>query len=220
MSNVLDIRACSYEQIISEICEFGWPDFTEHDMICAARAYYFFSVQFRENLQLACELFPANKNLKLLKSEECDTDNLSPFPHISISGEKLNHDEFVRRLLELSPVTKSEHHYFNSVGDRYLNEIRDIDPMLRALSIASYEDGGIERVFTAILTAPEFTNSSLKAFRFFMREHIRFDTDLQQRHDILSKQLLPDDRVVPFWAAFKRLFIECVPRLLKTGLPC
>lgn len=207
-------RSSTYQDVIAQICDLNWAGLSEEEMLAAAWAYYFFSIQFRENLELACDLYPEDANLARLKREECATGNLSPFPGVAAAGEKMDHDEFMRRLLRLCPIAEQTRRDFTEAGARYLDDVRGLEPVARALSISSYEDGGLERVFTAILTSPEFKNPALQAFRFFLSEHIRFDSDPTQGHGSLSRHLVPDDSVLDFWVAFRRLLVECTPRLL------
>ena len=61
-----------------------------------------------------------------------------------------------------------------------------IRPKARALSIGSYERGGLERVFRAILKAPDYDDAALEAFQYFMEAHIRFDSDPIEGHGALS----------------------------------
>lgn len=114
---------------------------------------YFFSIQFRENLQIARRLYPDDAKLIQLEREESQTDNLSPWPEVAAVGERLDHDEFMSRLLLLSPPPEEKRFRFETSGNRYLRHIREIDPAARASGIASYEDGGLERVFRAMLKA-------------------------------------------------------------------
>ena len=81
------------------------------------------------------------------------------------------------------------------------------------MALATYEDGGLERVFRAILTAQHWTGPLQQAFKHFLTEHIRFDSDPDQGHGALCRHLTPDDRVLPLWTAFKQILIEAVPRL-------
>ena len=76
----------------------------------------------------------------------CRRGRRSPRP-----GEKLDHDEFMRRLLALQPVRDDE--FLDALGASYLNRVRAVDDHARACSIASYEDGGLSRVFAAMLRA-------------------------------------------------------------------
>ena len=85
--------------------------------------------------------------------------------------------------------------------------------MTGALSIASYEDGGLENVFGAILKAPHWDTPLLQAFQHFLSEHIRFDSDPDAGHGALCRHLVPDDRVLPLWTAFRRLLVEAAPAL-------
>jgi hypothetical protein len=202
-----------YKEVIDEISTLRWNILTSQEMACIAWAYHFFSIQFRENLEIARALHPFDGKLKDLEREECDTDNLSPWPGIAGVGEKMNHDEYMRRTLEILPIDPSQSQHFMSVGERYLEYVRGIDDVSRALSIASYEDGGLEKVFRAILTFDRWDNALLRAFEHFLSEHVRFDSDPEQGHGELSRHLKPDDRVLPLWEAFKDILVNCVPRL-------
>jgi hypothetical protein len=202
-----------FPQVIAEICDLNWANLTPEQSIDTAWAYYFFSIQFRENLQTACALFPDDSSLRHLEREECNTDNLSPWDGVAVAGEKLNHDEFMRRLLHLSPIPEDRQFRFEANGRRYLDEVRSIDADARARSISSYEDGGLEQVFRAMLHMPESDDPALNAFRHFLSEHIRFDSDPDQGHGALSRHLRADDRILPLWTAFLHLLVECVPEL-------
>jgi hypothetical protein len=200
---------------VDRICDMRWSELTEQEFIDVAWAYYYFSIQFRENLTITCELFPDDAKLQQLEREECATDNLSPWPGVAAEGEKMNHDEFMRRLLQLTPISDEKRQAFEAQGARYLDEVRATDDLTRAVSIASYEDGGLERVFHAFLQAPAWNNPALRAFRHFLTEHIRFDNDPDQGHGALSRHLAPDDRILPLWLAFERLLVAFVPTLRR-----
>ena len=86
-----------------------------------------------------------------LRAGECATDNLSPWPGVAQPGERMDHDEFMRRLLAFQPVEHDA--YLTLVGEAYLRRTRSLDDWTRATSIASYEDGGLSRVFNAMLRA-------------------------------------------------------------------
>jgi hypothetical protein len=125
----------------------------------------------------------------------------------------MNHDEYMRRVLKIHPIDSFRSRYFSSAGESYLADVRKLDDVSRALSIASYEDGGLERVFGAILGFGQWDNALLRAFQHFLSEHVRFDSDPDLGHGALSRHLKPDDRVVPLWMAFKDILVTCVPRL-------
>jgi hypothetical protein len=173
----------------------------------------FFSVQFRENLEIACALHPSDEQLTQLRREECDTGNLSPWPGIAGIGEKLNHDEFIRRLLSLSVAEDERRDRFDRIGQAYLRSIRGIGDVPRALSIASYEDGGLESVFRAILRARHWDSPPLQAFKHFLVQHILFDNAPVHGHGTLSRHLAPDDQILPLWTAFKDILVAAVPKL-------
>lgn len=206
-------KAFRYEDAIGAICGLDWPALSQADLVEAAWAYYYFSIQFRESLAIARALHPADRNLEQLEREECDTSNLSPWPGVAASGERMNHDEFMRRLLQLSPIGGARRAELERIGQDYLQATRAVDTPARGMSIASYEAGGLEQVFNAFLTAPDWDLPLLQAFRHFLTEHIRFDSDVEQGHGALSRHLAPDDRILPLWDEFLGLLTRSVPRL-------
>jgi hypothetical protein len=204
-----------YQQVIDDICNLNWSGLSREDLVAVAWAYYYFSVQFRENLELACDLNPSDKKLAQLFEGECSTDNLSPFEGIADDGEKMNHDEFMRRVLEISSADLDVRMRIERLGASYLAAVRQEDDESRAISIASYEDGGLERVFEAMLRAPDWTHPALQAFRHFLVEHIKFDSDCENGHGALSRHMAPDDRINPLWQAFYTILVGAAPALLN-----
>src|SRR6185312_5252769 len=99
-----DRTSFAFEDVIDGICAMPWEGVTNAEILRVAKAYYFFSIQFRENLEIACGLRPRDAKLMSLHRGECDTDNLSPYPEVAAPGEKLNHDEFLKRALALQAV--------------------------------------------------------------------------------------------------------------------
>jgi hypothetical protein len=202
-----------FKQVIGVICDLGWSGLGEVDVVDAAWAYYFFSVQFQENLDVARTLYPDDPKLVELASEESNTDNLSPWPGVAAEGEKLNHCVFMRRVLELLPISDDKRYRFEAAGARYLERVHAMEPHTRALSIASYEDGGLERVFGAMLKSPPAENAVVEGFRYFLFAHIQFDSNPDGGHGVLARHLKPDDRVLPLWSAFYDLLVGFVPAL-------
>jgi hypothetical protein len=97
----------AFEGVINQICRMPWAKISNHEVLKIAKVYYYFSVQFRENLAIACLLYPRSENLQKLYREECHADNLSPFPGITAVGERINHinhDEFLKKI---TPITDS-----------------------------------------------------------------------------------------------------------------
>jgi hypothetical protein len=200
------------ETVIDEICSLGWSDLDRTGLTGVAWAYYFFSIQFRENLEMACAVYPNDKLLERLSREECATDNLSPWPGVADPDEAMNHDEFMRRLLALSPIPPEMRRQVEEAGQSYLTKVRRMDPVARAASIASYEDGGLERVFSAILQSRDWGTPLLQAFKHFLVLHIAFDSSPDEGHGALSRHLKADDGVDYLWEQFKQL-LSSVPQL-------
>ena len=122
----VETRNTCYEQVIDEICDLNWAELNEEDLIRVAWAYYHFSVQFRECLEAARELYPDDERLLELDHGERNTDNLSPWPGVATVGEKMNHDEFMRRTLELARIPEIGRTALAAVGNAYLKKVRAI----------------------------------------------------------------------------------------------
>lgn len=209
----MDEMTSGYPPVIEEICGLDWPALDKAQLSAAAWAYYYFSIQFRENLLVALALYPEDQQLTRLAREECDTDNLSPWPDVSGAGEKLDHDEFMRRVLNLSPIDPDVRNTIVDAGQRYLDRVRKLNDRIRAMSIASYECGGLERVFTAMLQGRHWDTPLLEGFRHFLVRHIGFDADPNEGHGALIHHLVPDDGIRPLWVEFRDLLLVAVPRL-------
>ncbi|HET8995620.1 MAG TPA: hypothetical protein VFN42_03040 [Acetobacteraceae bacterium] len=203
----------AFKSTIEEIDRLDWDSLDRKALTRIAWAYYYFSIQFRENLEAATWLYPDDEKLAHLKSEECDTANLSPWPGVAKPGERMNHDEFMRRLLDLDALDADARRALQGLGEAYLMDVRPYDIAAKAMSIASYEDGGLETVFRAILRARAWNSPLLQAFRHFLTEHIRFDSDPDQGHGALSRHIEPDDRILPFWRKFHQLLVAAAPQL-------
>jgi hypothetical protein len=198
---------------IREICDLNWSAASSETLTGVAWAYYHFSIQFRENLQIARSLLPDDPKLQQLEKEECDTDNLSPWPGVAKLGEHMNHDEFMRRSLELCPISPMKQAFYAACGATYLKIVRAMPRTARAASIGSYEGGGLEAIFRAFLTAPDWEGMMLEAFRHFVIQHIQFDSDAEHGHSALSRNLVPDRHTALFWKHFRDLLLLCAPQL-------
>jgi hypothetical protein len=199
-----------YQAVIDEIGNLNWSVLTRDELMAACRAYCYFSEQFVEAVHIACGLYPSDRKLIELREGECDTDNLSPYPGIAKEGEKMNHDEFMRRVVAMSSLDQATRDRVDNLGRAYLAQVHQFDPLTRAMSLSSYEDGGLETVFKAMLTAPDWNEASLGAFRHFLVEHIRLDS---AEHGGLCRHLVADDRILPLWNAFRDILVGAAPRL-------
>jgi hypothetical protein len=213
MDTMMPVVAGGFRAVIDDICDLNWSGLRQSEITGAAWAYYYFSIQFRENLEIAYQMHPADKLLRQLYDGECNTDNLSPWPDVVQPGEKVNHDEFMRRTLALTPIDQANRLRIEVIGRDYLTKMRAQDDLARAMSISSFEDGGLERVFTAMLTCQCWDTPLLASFRHFLVKHIEFDSDPDEGHGALARHLAPDERVHPLWNGFYSLFVQSVPYL-------
>jgi hypothetical protein len=104
----------------------------------------------------------------------------------------------------------------HAIGQAYLADTRAHPNAARAASIASYEDGGLEAVFKAILDFAQWDGALLLSFEHFLAEHVRFDSDPDQGHGALSRHIPIDDAVLPLWQGFFDLLLTSVPSLSRT----
>lgn len=199
-----------YQTIIDEIDKLNWKSLSRAELMAACRAYYYFSTQFVDAVHIACDLYPLDEQLVELRKGECDTDNLSPYPGIAAKGEKMNHDEFMRRTIEMASLDRATRERVDELGREYLAKVKPHDRTTRAMSLSSYEDGGLEIVFEAMLNAPDWDEPSLGAFKHFLVEHIKLDSG---EHGGLCRHLVADDRILPLWTAFRDLLVGAAPRL-------
>lgn len=203
------------QNVTDEICGFDWQHIAPKELIDVAWSFYFFSTQFRECLELAGSMFPDDEKLRELDQGERNTDNLSPWVGVAAAGEKMNHDEFMRRTLQLSAVDADRRERLEAIGASYLTKVRSVDDMTKVLSVASYEDGGVELIFKSMLTAPDWGDPLLQAFKHFITRHIALDSDSgsEHGHGELCRHFAPDDRVAPLWLALRDSIVAAAPGL-------
>jgi hypothetical protein len=210
----MELLKPGYQKIVDDIAGLRWSELNQDELLAVAQAYYYFSVQFCETVEIACRHYPDDRQLDTLRDGECNTDNLSPYPGVAEPGEKLNHDEFMRRSLTFSPLDRNEKARVDRLGAEYLAKLRRADAQTRIMSLPSYEDGGLEAVFSAVLHARDWNGVALQAFHHFLLGHIKLDSDPDAGHGSLCRHLVPDDRIIPLWAAFRDLLTEAAPKLL------
>ena len=207
----------SYQDVINEICDLNWSGLTRDEVINTAWTYYYFSVQFCENVGIARGLHPDDKRLEELDRGERNTDNLSPCPGVVAVGEKVDHDEFMRRTLRLEPVDEMRRRRLVEIGETYLGKIRAMDDATRAMSLVTYEDGGLEKVFRTILHARHWDGPLLQAFKHFLDGHIKLDSDPEQGHGALCRHLAPTKEAYVLWAAFRDSLVAGAPGLTRAA---
>ena len=59
-----------FDSVIDSICRMGWSELDSDEVMRVAKAYYYFSIQFRENLEIACALHPGDPKLAELYEGE------------------------------------------------------------------------------------------------------------------------------------------------------
>jgi len=199
-----------YHAVIDEISGLNWSALSREELMAVCAAYYYFSVQFVEAVDIACELYPSDPKLAELRAGECDTDNLSPYPGVAEEEEKMNHDEFIRRAVAMSSLKPAERARVEAIGRAYLDDVHGMERFVRAMSLSSYEDEGLPQVFKAMLKARDWDEPSLGAFKHFLVQHVALDSNV---HGALCRHLVADDRILPLWKAFRNLLVDAAPKL-------
>lgn len=206
-------REC--EEIVADICDRDWDRLGADELTNVAWIYYYFSVQFCETVGIARRLYPDDVQLAELDAGERNTDNLSPYPGVVDAGERLDHDEFMRRALGLTQIDGDRAARLRAVGEAYLAKARAVDDLARAGSLVSYEDGGLENVFRAIRRAQTWDSAVLRAFRHFLDGHIMLDSDPNAGHGSLCRHLVQTQDVVDLWKAFREAILAAAPSLSR-----
>ena len=116
------------DDVVQEICGLSWHDLSLDDLIGVAWSYYYFSISSVGDLEIACRLYPNDDQLHELDRGERDTDNLSPYPGVAAAGERVNHDEFMRRTLNLSAIDDNRRRRLEAIGRPILIEF--MPPMI------------------------------------------------------------------------------------------
>jgi hypothetical protein len=203
----------AYTNVIKDICDLRWGELSQDGLINVAWAYYYFSMHFKECMEVALRRYPDDASLQELDRGERNTDNLSPWPGVAGPGEKLDHAEFMRRTLTLTPIAEERRRVLEARGQSYLAKVRAVDEMVSVASLPSYEDGGLEAVFRSILKAQNWEGPLLEAFKHFLVGHVALDSDPAAGHGALCRHLTSDDRILPVWTAFRNILVEAAPEL-------
>jgi hypothetical protein len=95
-------------------------------------------------------MYPDDERLLQLDHGERNTDNLSPWPGVAATAAKMNHDEFMRRTLELAKIPETGRIVLSDIGKKYLKAVRAIDPKIQALALATYEETKVTALYAAI----------------------------------------------------------------------
>jgi hypothetical protein len=68
-----------------------------------------------------------------------------------------------------------------------------------------------------MLSAPDWRNPLLQAFKHFLEKHIEFDSDVENGHGGLCRHLPPNERVSELWLAFEESLLRAAPVLKRSG---
>tara|TARA_B100001989_G_C24540621_1_gene467343 strand:- start:1554 stop:2237 length:684 start_codon:yes stop_codon:yes gene_type:complete len=192
---------------VERICNLGWEDLSENQVKRALHGFYFFSQKFVDNLRTASNLYPEDDGIKSLMQEELNTDNLSPYNGVADEGEAMDHDVFLRRVIQISGLSEEENEELFTKGKQYLEAMDQMPPEAQLQCLVSCEDGGAIQMYSSVLKAQvlDSEDPALQAFKHFLQKHVEFDNEegAEAGHGTLVRKFeMEDKHIGPFWNHF------------------
>jgi len=150
--------------------------------------------------------YPDNVNLMEMARGELETTNLR-FADYRQAGD---HADFLAYFLANNRISGDA--LLHRHAQEYLHACRALSAPVRAMSVFSREEE-LSGIFREILLAPDWSAPGLEAFRFYLAQHILFDSTDGGHHD-LTKVFEVDDRLVPFYIARLNTY-RSIPKLFS-----
>ncbi len=180
-----------YRAIVDQIKYLRWGALDADGLRQLMYLSYIAALEFAEALRIAGGLYAENSNVSSLMAGELETSNLV-FEDYSAQGD---HSAFLLHFLQKEAIEPID--AVLEAGDVYLAYCRALSAEVRAMSVFSREEE-LSGIFEQILTAPDWSGTSLSAYRYFLERHIRLDSDDGGHHD-LTKEFPVDDRLTGFY---------------------
>ena len=182
----------NYKQTVAEIRNLRWERLNAGELQQLMVLSGYAAREFAESLRIARRLHPDNAQLEEMAAGELQTDNLR-FNDYARRGD---HADFLWQFIDRYGIMKSEEQV-SAVGEAYLDRVRTLDDQTRVMSIASREQE-LPGIFSRILSASDWNASGLLEFRYYLKQHILFDTGIGG-HGELTRDIPIDDRVDAFY---------------------
>lgn len=195
-----------FKNIVREIRELPWELLDGQELQRLMFISEVYAREFAEALRIALRLHPDHPDLRDMARGELDTTNLR-FGDYTLAGD---HADFLSFYLQRHGIHGDA--LLLQHASAYVTACRQLSPEVRAMSVFSREEE-LSGIFRQILQAPDWTAPGLVAFRFYMEQHILFDTAEGGHHD-LTKGFPVDDRLVPFYTARINTY-RAIPRLFE-----
>jgi len=195
----------SYKSVVKKIVNLKWGSLDEEDLQKLMILSAYSALEFAESLRITVKMNSKNKALKEMAEEELNTDNLS-FEDYNVKGD---HFKFLWHFINKYGLLK-KFGSLEKVGETYMNHVRKLPKKVRVMSIVSREEE-LPNIFARILTTKNWKAEGLKAYRFYLKEHIALDSDEGGHADKL-KNMKVGNEVADFYRIRLEMY-KCISNL-------
>ncbi len=188
-----------YKETVRLIRELDWENLDATSLQDVMYLSFISAFEFAEALRVALRLYSDDSLVQEMSEGELETDNLKYQEY----DKKGDHADFLMYFMESCGYTPTEK--IEQAGEQYLNVCRAFSDELRAMSVFSreFESTGI---FKRILSAKDWDACGLSAFRYFIEEHIRLDSEDGGHHDMIKHYTITDE-VDAFYEARYKMYL-------------
>ncbi len=195
-----------YRAVVERIKGLRFEELSEAELQELMYLAYASAREFASSLRVATKLYPNNPRLTAMASGELDTNNLQ-FDDYRKRGD---HADFLQHFLPtLDPSTVER---LERSANVYVTTCMDLSDETRAMSVFSREKE-LPGIFERVLTAKNWNEKGLAAFRYYLEQHIALDSGVDG-HAELTQDFLVDDSVEDFYKARLNLY-RAIPTLFK-----
>lgn len=199
----------TYHDIIEEIVHLSWNKLNAKDLQRLMYASEALSREMAEAVRCGLQLHPEDRFLQEMAKGEIGTSNIS----FQDFRRKADHSEFLLHFLNKSEFRPDE--ALKKETQNYLDLCRDFSAEVRLMTVVSREKE-LPPVFAAILDAQDWEAPGLDAYKYFLTEHVRLDSEEAGHHELI-KHIPTDERIEGFYQYRLDLFRKLFPVLYEKG---
>lgn len=191
-----------YKEKVQQILELPWGDYSPYSIVMISLAS---AQEFAESLRLALEVFPDDKNLKLMAAGELETTNLT-YGNYKRLGD---HWQFLSYFTVRFPHEASDFIRRSShVTEEYLDAVRSMTDKERAMTIFSRERE-LPNIFKKILGSHNWREGyHLGFYEYYLKEHIRLDSEEGGHAELTQAHELDPEVLDRFYTARLNLYTK------------
>ncbi len=193
-----------YKKVVERIYNLAWEKLSAKELQTLMVLSGYAALEFAESLRIALNEHRESKAFQGMAAGELKTTNLTFDDYIK----KGDHSEFLWHFIEKKGISTDPN--VTNTGKEYLQKVQTLPKEVRVMSIVSREYE-LSRIFARILKAKDWSLPGLQAFRYFLEEHIKLDSE-EGGHADLLQGFKVDDRVTAFYEARLDLY-RVIPTL-------